>query len=53
MIGRGKKYSEKSCPRAALSTANPTWPDTGSSPGRRCGKPTSYDKAHGPKPCFL
>jgi hypothetical protein len=24
MIGRGKKYSEKSCPRAALSTANPT-----------------------------
>jgi hypothetical protein len=29
------KYWEKSCPGAALSTTNPTWPD----PGRRFGNP--------------
>jgi hypothetical protein len=28
------KYSEKTCPSAALSTTNPTWPDLGSNPGR-------------------
>jgi hypothetical protein len=32
------KYSEKTCPSATLSTTNPTWPDPGSNPGRRCGK---------------
>jgi hypothetical protein len=31
------KYSEKTCPDATLSTANPTWPDPGLNPGRRCG----------------
>jgi hypothetical protein len=29
------KYSEKTCPSAALSTTNPTWPDPGWNPGRR------------------
>jgi hypothetical protein len=35
------KYSEKTCPSAALSTTNPTWPDLGSNPGRRGGKPAT------------
>jgi hypothetical protein len=49
MIGKGKpKYSEKTCPSAALSTTNPTCcPDA--NPGRRGGKPVterlSYDTA--------
>jgi hypothetical protein len=33
------KYSEKTCPSATLSTTNPIWPDLGSNPGRRGGKP--------------
>jgi hypothetical protein len=33
------KYSEKTCPSAALSTTNPTWPDPYSNLGRRGGKP--------------
>jgi hypothetical protein len=32
------KYSEKTCPSAALSTTDPTWPNLGSNPGRRGGK---------------
>jgi hypothetical protein len=41
-IGKGKaKYSEKTCPSATLSTTNPTWPDPGSNPGRRGGKPAT------------
>jgi hypothetical protein len=32
------KYSEKIRPSATLSTTNPTWPDPGLNPGRRCGK---------------
>jgi hypothetical protein len=36
--------------RATLSTTNPTWPDLGSSPGRRVGKQEtnylSYGTAH-------
>jgi hypothetical protein len=40
MIGRGPNYSEKICPSAAFSTANPTSsPDA--NPGRRCGKPAT------------
>jgi hypothetical protein len=43
------KYSEKTCPSATWSTTNPTWPDPGSNPGRRGGKPAtnrlSYDTA--------
>jgi hypothetical protein len=33
------KYSEKTSPSASFSTTNPTWPDPGSNPGRRSGKP--------------
>jgi hypothetical protein len=32
------KYSEKTFPRATLSTTNPTWLDPGLNPGRRGGK---------------
>jgi hypothetical protein len=36
------KYTEKPPPpRATLSTTNPTWPDPGSNPGRRGGKPAT------------
>jgi hypothetical protein len=47
MIGRGKpKYSEKTCPSAALSTTNPTCsPDA--NPGRRGGKPASNRLSYG------
>jgi hypothetical protein len=40
-IGGGKrKYLEKTCPSAALSTTNPTYcPDA--NPGRRGGKPAT------------
>jgi hypothetical protein len=44
------KYSEKNCPGPTLSTTDPTWPDLGSNPGRRGGKPAtnrlSYAKAY-------
>jgi hypothetical protein len=43
------KYSKKTCPNAILSITNPTWPDLGSNPSRRGGKPAtnrpSYDTA--------
>jgi hypothetical protein len=35
------KYSQKICPSATLSTTNPTWPDPGTNPGRRGGKPAT------------
>jgi hypothetical protein len=45
---RGKsKYSEKTCPSATLSTTNPTWPDPGSNPGRRGGKPATNCLGYG------
>jgi hypothetical protein len=36
-----RKFSEKTCSSAALSTTNPTWPDQGSNPGHRGGKPAT------------
>jgi hypothetical protein len=41
------KYSEKICPSATLSTTNPTWPDLGSNPGRRGGKPATNSLSYG------
>jgi hypothetical protein len=41
------KYSEKTCPRATLSTTNPTWPDPSSNPGRRGGKPATNRLSYG------
>jgi hypothetical protein len=35
------KYSEKTCPNATLFTTNPAWPDLGSNPSRRSGKPAT------------
>jgi hypothetical protein len=41
------KYSEKTCPSDVLSTTNPTWPDPGLKPGRRCGKPATNRLSYG------
>jgi hypothetical protein len=41
------KYSEKTCPSATLSTTNPTWPDPGSNPGRRGGRPATNRLSYG------
>jgi hypothetical protein len=41
------KYSEKTCPSATLTTTNPTWPDLGSNPSRRGGKPATNHLSSG------
>jgi hypothetical protein len=41
------KYSEKTCPSATVSTTNPTWPNPGSNPGRRGGKPATNRLSYG------
>jgi hypothetical protein len=41
------KHSEKTCSSATLSTTNPTWPDLGSNPGRRSGKPATNRLSYG------
>jgi hypothetical protein len=41
------KYSEKTCPKATLSTTNPTWPDPGLNPCRRSGKPATNHLSYG------
>jgi hypothetical protein len=41
------KYSEKTCPSATLSTANPTWPHPGLNPGRRGGMPATNRLSYG------
>jgi hypothetical protein len=47
-VWQGKpKYSEKTCPIAALSTTYPTWPDPGSNPGRCYGKPATNRPSYG------
>jgi hypothetical protein len=46
MIGRKPKYSEKTCPSAALSTTKPTCcPEA--NPGRRGGKPATNRLSYG------
>jgi hypothetical protein len=45
------KYSEKTCPSATLSTTHPTWPDPGSNPGRRGGKPATNLLSYGTAYC--
>jgi hypothetical protein len=41
------KYSEKTCRSDTLSTTNPTWPDLGSNPGCRGGKPATKRLSYG------
>jgi hypothetical protein len=41
------KYSKKTCPSATSSTTNPTWPDPGSNPGSRGGKPATNHLNYG------
>jgi hypothetical protein len=53
-IGRENRSTRmKTCPRDTFSTTNPIWPDPGSNPGRRGGKPAtnrlSYGAARAPK----
>jgi hypothetical protein len=42
-----RNQSEKTCASATLSTTNPTWPDPGSNPGRRGGKPATNHLSYG------
>jgi hypothetical protein len=44
---RNPKYSEKTCLSATLSTTNTTWPELGSNPGRRGGKPATNRLSYG------
>jgi hypothetical protein len=39
-------------PGATLSTTNPTWPDPGSNPGRRGGKPATNRLSYGAALCW-
>jgi hypothetical protein len=41
------RYSEETCPRVTVSTTNPTWPYSGSNPGRRGGKPATNRLSYG------
>jgi hypothetical protein len=41
------KYSEKTCYSATFFTINPTWPNPGSNPGRRGGKPATNRLRYG------
>jgi hypothetical protein len=41
------EVAEKTCPSATLSTTNPVWPDPGSNPGRRGGKPATNRLSYG------
>jgi hypothetical protein len=41
------KYSEKTCPKTALSTTNPTRHDLDSNSGRRGGKPATNSFSYG------
>jgi hypothetical protein len=41
------KYLKKTCPSATLSTTNHTWPDQGSNPARRGGKPVTNRLTYG------
>jgi hypothetical protein len=41
------KYSEKTCPSATSSTTNPTWPEPGSNPSRRGGRPATNRLSYG------
>jgi hypothetical protein len=46
-LAKKMNYLEKTCPSATLSTTNPTWPDLGSNPGRRGGKPATNRLSYG------
>jgi hypothetical protein len=44
---RKRKYSEKTCSSATLSTTNPAWPHPGSNPGSRGGKLATNSPSYG------
>jgi hypothetical protein len=37
----------KNCPSTTSSTTNTTWPDPGSNPDHRCGKPATNSLSYG------
>jgi hypothetical protein len=45
------KYPEKTFSSATLSATNPTWPELGSNPGLRRGKPASNRLSYGTASC--
>jgi hypothetical protein len=46
-IGRETEVLGETCPSATLCNTNPTWPDPGSNPGRRGGKPATNRLSYG------
>jgi hypothetical protein len=47
-IGRGNRSTRrKPAPAPLCPTTNPTWPDPGSNPGRRSGKPATNRLSYG------
>jgi hypothetical protein len=52
--GRGNRITQRIlCSSATLSTTNPTWPDPGSNPGRRGGKPATNSLSYGAALSYL
>jgi hypothetical protein len=47
LTGENRSTRGKTCPRATLSTTNPTWTDPGSNPGLRGGRPAANRLSHG------
>jgi hypothetical protein len=45
--GKNEELGGKACPRATLSTSNPTWTDPGSNPDLRGGRPAANRLSHG------
>jgi hypothetical protein len=41
------RLAGETCPSATLSTTNPNWPDPGSNPGRRGGRPATNRLSYG------
>jgi hypothetical protein len=40
-ISRRTEAVRENLAQPTMSTTNPTWPDPGANPGRRCGKPAT------------
>jgi hypothetical protein len=47
LIGENTRTRSKPCPRANLSTTNPTWTDKGANQGHSGERPTTNHLSHG------
>jgi ribosomal protein S15P/S13E len=47
LTGENRRTRRKTCPRATLSTTNPTWIDPDANPGLRGERPATNDLSHG------